>query len=518
MVSLGCPKNLVDSEVMLGLVRKAGHELTSDASGAEIIVVNTCSFVEAATRESIDAILEMARHKQEGSCRRLIVVGCLAERYRAELRREIPEIDAVLGTDEVPAIVDAINAADRPADSVGARGGEIAVDHTAGQLPRLRRSGEPRRSELAVRERQTGPPSARPQSARRELHYLYDGLTPRVLATPSHYAYLKIAEGCDYSCSFCIIPSLRGSYRSRPADSIVAEARALAERGVRELLLVSQDTTFYGVDRHERGGLATLLHRLNSIDGIEWIRMLYLHPATLDEPTLAAIAECDKACKYIDLPLQHASDRVLRRMRRPGSRRSYEALLSRIRTVVAGAAIRTTFIVGYPGETDGDMDELCSFVAEQAFDHVGVFTYSHEEGTPAFSKKDDIPQRRKDARRKRLMTLQRRFAMRRQRRRVGERARILIDGPAGDERVVTGRLATQAPEIDSCVYLTDCDPSSYDAGSFVDVEIVGVHEYDLLARPVAAVDGAGTPSPGRSAQTRRSGNSGGRMSSTGGQR
>jgi ribosomal protein S12 methylthiotransferase len=480
LVSLGCPKNLVDSEVMLGLVRSAGHELTSDASGADVIVVNTCSFVEAATRESIDAILEMAQHKQDGSCQRLIVVGCLAERYRAELRREIPEIDAVLGTDEVAAIVDAIG---------GATG--VPADRTGEQPLRLRRPGDPRQSHLGIGGRGVGSSSARPHAARRRLHYLYDGLTPRVLATPPHYAYLKIAEGCDYSCSFCIIPSLRGSYRSRPADSIVAEASALAERGVRELLLVSQDTTFYGLDRGERGALAALLRRLNSVDGIEWIRMLYLHPATLDESTLAAIAECDKACKYIDLPLQHASDRVLRRMQRPGSRSSYETLLSRIRTVVPAVAIRTAFIVGFPGETDGDMDELCSFVGDQAFDHMGVFTYSHEEGTPAFSTKDDVPERTKGARRRRLMTLQRRLATRQLRGRVGERARMLVDGPAGDERVVTGRLATQAPEIDSCVYLTDCDPTGFGAGDFVDVEIVDVHEYDLLVRPLATAGGSG---------------------------
>src|SRR5438093_1561033 len=318
LVSLGCPKNLVDSEVMLGLAERAGHELTADASGAEVIVVNTCAFIDKAKQESVDAILEMAQHKKGGTCRRLIVTGCLAERYREELKREIPEIDAVLGTGEVPGIVNAIDAigSARPAPAVAP-----LVFHTAGP-------GD------------NGP--------RHLPTYIYDADTPRQLATPNHYAYLKIAEGCDYKCAFCIIPTLRGHYRSRRADSVVREAEALAARGVRELLLISQDTTFYGVDRGERGALAQLLRRLNRIDGLEWIRMLYLYPTTIGDDVLDAMAECEKVCNYVDLPLQHASDGVLKRMKRPGTRASYERLLDGIRRRVPGVTLRTTFIAGFP--------------------------------------------------------------------------------------------------------------------------------------------------------------------------
>src|SRR5439155_7628930 len=254
--------------------------------------------------------------------------------------------------------------------------------------------------------------------------------TPRVMATPRHYAYVKIAEGCDYKCAFCIIPTLRGAYRSRPHESIVKEARALAARGVKELLLISQDTTFYGVDRQERGALARLLRELNAIDGLEWIRLLYLYPTTIDDQTLAAMAECDKVCKYIDLPLQHASNPVLKRMKRPGTRQRYDALLAHIRDRVPGVALRTTFIVGFPGETEADVEELCQFATDHGFDHLGVFTYSHEEGTSAFGLHDDVPAKAKTARRDRLMGLQKRTVRARQRGRIGERARVLIDGPA----------------------------------------------------------------------------------------
>src|ERR1051326_8371311 len=351
MVSLGCPKNLVDSEVMLGLPQQSGHQLTRDAAEADVVIVNTCAFIDKAKQESIDTILEMAELKKTGSCQRLVVTGCMAERYRDELKAQIPEIDAVLGTGEVPDIVSAIGSS---------------------TIPLLRANG------TAV----TG--------ESRLPTYIYDADTPRLLATPRHYAYVKIAEGCDYKCAFCIIPTLRGNYRSRPADSIVREARALAARGVKELLLISQDTTFYGIDRGERGALARLLRELNAVDGLEWIRLLYLYPTTIDDATLAAMAECEKVCKYIDLPLQHASNDVLKRMKRPGTRKTYDALLTRIRRRVPGVALRTTFIVGFPGETDADVDELCGFVTDHGFDHVGVFTYSHEDGTSAFQLDNDV--------------------------------------------------------------------------------------------------------------------------------
>ena len=297
---------------------------------------------------------------------------------------------------------------------------------------------------------------------------------PASLATPGHYAYVKIAEGCDYKCAFCIIPTLRGHYRSRPAVSIVQEARALAARGVKELLLISQDTTFYGIDRHERGALARLLRELDTIDGLEWIRLLYLYPTTIDDDTLAAMAECDKVCKYIDLPLQHASNPVLKRMKRPGTRQRYDALLTRIRDRVPGVALRTTFIVGFPGETGEDVDQLSAFVSDHAFDHVGVFTYSHEGGTSAHALVDDVPAPVKTARRNRLMGLQKRLVGKRNRARVGTCVRAVVDGPSPDhELILKARLATQAPDIDGSVYLTDCDPSSYHPGDFVEVEIVG---------------------------------------------
>jgi len=454
LISLGCPKNLVDSEVMLGLAQQAGHELTQDAASADVLVVNTCAFIDSAKQESIDTILEMAQHKKDGACRRLIVTGCMAERYRDELKKEIPEIDAVLGTGQVPEIVGAIagGAAGRP-------------------------EGRPLHF---VRSGQSLFPN--PQSL---PTYIYDAETPRLLATPKHYAYVKIAEGCDYKCAFCIIPTLRGAYRSRPSDSIVREARMLAARGVKELLLISQDTTFYGIDRQERGALAKLLRELNAVDGLEWIRLLYLYPTTIGEETLAAMAECDKVCNYIDLPLQHASNGVLTRMKRPGTRQTYDRLLSRVRERVPGVALRTTFIVGFPGETEADLEELAGFITDHAFEHVGVFTYSHEEGTSAYQLEDDVPATTKRARRSRVMGLQKRLVQTRQRARVGERARILVDGPSSDhELVLKGRLATQAPDIDASVFLTECDPSAFRPGDFAEVEIVGAREYDLVARPV----------------------------------
>jgi ribosomal protein S12 methylthiotransferase len=447
-VSLGCPKNLVDSEVMLGLAERAGHTPTADAADADIIVVNTCSFIESARQESIDAVLEMAAHKTGGRCRRLVVTGCMAERYRDDLRKEIPEIDVVLGTNEVPRIVGALES-----------------------LPQA----EPR----------SAPAAPLPI-------YLYDDQTPRHLTTPSHYAYVKIAEGCNYKCAFCIIPRLRGRYRSRTAASIVREARTLASRGVKELLLVSQDTTYFGHDRGERGALARLLRRLNDVDGLEWIRLLYLYPTTVTADTLRAIAECDKVCKYVDLPLQHASDGVLRRMRRPGTRRSYTRLVQKIRSTIPGVALRTTFIVGFPGETDREFDELREFVREMAFDHVGVFTYSHEEGTAAGRLKDGVPRRVKLARQRALMTLQRRLVAAAGKRRLGDRVRVMVDGPSPEHPLVLrGRTAGQAPEIDSVVYLSEADPEACRPGTLLDAEVVGARGYDLIARPLSLASKSG---------------------------
>ena len=479
MISLGCPKNLVDSEVMLGLAQEQGHQLTRDAADADVLIVNTCAFIDKAKQESIDTILEMAEHKKTGACRRLVVTGCMAERYRDELREQIPEIDAILGTGEVPEIVKAIG-----------NGGSKEQDppYGRGVIPLLRSNGEP------IRSGQTEPSEAWPATASLAEAagegglptYLYDASTPRLLATPRHYAYVKIAEGCDYKCAFCIIPTLRGKYRSRTHESIVAEAQRLAAQGVKELLLISQDTTFYGIDRGERGALARLLRALNRIDGLEWIRMLYLYPTTITDDVLDAMAESEKVCKYVDLPLQHASDRVLKRMKRPGTRASYERLLDRIRQRVEGVTLRTTFIVGFPGETTEDFAELQSFVEAVRFDHVGVFTYSHEEGTSAHGLDDDVPAPLKRKRQSSLMGLQRRIAARAQRSRIGSRLRILVDGPSAEhDLVLRGRLEGQAPEIDPQVYLTDCDPSAITPGDFLDVEVVGSRAYDLIARPAS---------------------------------
>ena len=450
-VSLGCPKNLVDSEVMLGMAEKDGHEITADASQADVLVVNTCAFIDRAKQESIDTILEMAELKKQAAGRKLVVTGCMAERYRDELQKEIPEIDAIYGTGEVEGL-------------------SRFMAGASGQVP--------------------GAATALPFYTRPPVFgvdlptYIYDADTPRKRVTPGHYAYVKIAEGCDYKCAFCIIPKMRGHYRSRPIDSIVQEAKQLAAQGVKELLLISQDSTFYGIDRGERGALPALLRALNKID-VEWIRLLYLYPTTITSDVIDAIADLDKVVKYIDLPLQHASDAVLKRMKRPGTRASYVRLLNNIRSRIPGVALRTTFIVGFPGETAADFAELEAFIDEVGFDHVGVFTYSHEEGTSAHDLKDDVPAATKKKRQDRLMARQRDIVTARQQKRMGERTRLVVDGQSPEhELVLQGRLPGQAPEIDPVVYLTDCDPSLFPKGSFIDVEIVGSQDYDLVARPV----------------------------------
>ncbi len=455
-VSLGCPKNLVDSEVMLGMAEKDGHEITADASQADVLVVNTCAFIDRAKQESIDTILEMAELKKQVPGRRLVVTGCMAERYRNELKKEIPEIDAIYGTGEVEGLAGFMAGAGSRESGVGAG---AAVPMTFHKKPVFG-------VDLPT--------------------YIYDANTPRKRVTPIHYAYVKIAEGCDYKCAFCIIPKMRGHYRSRPIDSIVQEAHQLAAHGVKELLLISQDSTFYGIDRGERGALPKLLTALNEVDGIEWIRLLYLYPTTINDEVIDAIADLDKVVKYIDLPLQHASDAVLKRMKRPGTRKSYVRLLENIRARIPNVALRTTFIVGFPGETADDFAELEAFISEVGFDHVGVFTYSHEEGTSAHDLKDDVPAATKRKRQDRLMARQRDIVAARQQSRLGEKTRLVVDGPSPEhELVLQGRLPGQAPDIDPVVYLTECDPSSFPMGTFVDVEIVGAQNYDLIARPVA---------------------------------
>ena len=479
-LSLGCPKNLVDGEVMLGMARQAGHELTNDASSADVLVVNTCAFIDSAKQESIDAILEMAQLKISGNCSRLVVTGCLGERYRDELKKEIPEIDAVLGTGEVEDILTAIchPLSGRSVIGRSVLGGSVARSDD-GVMP-LKFHHRP----TTPSPRSTDLPSTDPP-VRNLPTYLYDAETPRVLTTPKHFAYVKVAEGCDYTCAFCIIPTLRGKFRSRDAASIVREARSLAGRGVKELLLISQDTTFFGIDKGERGALARLLRELNAVDGLEWIRLLYLYPTTITDDVLKVMAECEKVCRYIDLPLQHASAAVLKRMRRPGDRRTYDQLLARIRRTVPDVTLRTTLIVGFPGETDAEFAELEGFVADTGFDHVGVFTYSHEDGTRAFVMKDDVPAAVKRKRRNALMARQKKIVAAAQKAKIGRNVDVLIDGPSAEhELVLQGRLMGQAPEIDPVVFLTDCGPDDYQAGNLIRARIVGAKGYDLLAAPV----------------------------------
>jgi ribosomal protein S12 methylthiotransferase len=442
LVSLGCPKNLVDSEVMLGRLRERGYLLVGDARQADVIVVNTCAFIDRAKQESIDTILEMAREKETGRAPRLAVTGCLSQRYDEELRREIPEIDATLGTGQVEDIVRAVE-------------GDSSVD-------------------LA------GAPT-----------WVYDHSAPRVLSTPPWLAYVKISEGCDYTCSFCIIPTLRGRHRSRNVEDIAAEVRALAARGVKEVVLVAQDSTRYGLDHGLRDGLAYLLRRLGRIDGLRWIRVMYAYPATLTDPILDAMAAEEKVVKYVDIPLQHASEAVLRRMKRPTGRGNLLGMVERIRARVPGVAIRTSFIVGFPGETEDDFRELITFVEAARFDNVGVFTYSDEEGTASFDLADRVAPAVKERRRRRLMAAQKRIATRRNRDRVGERIEVLVEGPHPEsDLLLRGRTAAQAPEIDGMVIVAD---GAAEAGTFVTCEVTEAHPYDLVARVVGGAPASAVP-------------------------
>jgi ribosomal protein S12 methylthiotransferase len=435
MVSLGCPKNLVDGEVMLGHLTRRGHELVADAKDADVIVVNTCAFIDRAKQESIDAILEMAREKQTGRARRLVVTGCLAQRYDEELRREIPEIDATLGTGQVDDVLRAVE-------------GQATVTDAAERRP----------------------------------EWIYDHTSPRILTTPGHLAYVKISEGCDYTCTFCIIPTLRGLHRSRAVDDIAAEVQALAARGVKEVILVAQDSTRYGLDRGIRDGLAVLLRRLGGIDGIRWIRVMYAYPATMTDAVLDTIASEEKVVKYVDMPLQHASETVLKRMKRPTGRGNLLGMVERVRTRVPGVAFRTSFIVGFPGETEADFQELLAFTEAAEFDNVGVFTFSDEEGTASFDLPDRVAPPVKEARRRRLLGLQKRISARRNRRFIGQRVEVLVEGahPESD-LLLRGRLATQAPEIDGAVIIND---GVAEAGRFVTCEVTEAHPYDLVARMV----------------------------------
>src|SRR5205807_1072464 len=391
---LGCPKNLVDSEVMMGQLKQNGYQITANAEEADTVVVNTCGFIDAAKQESIEAILEAARLKTDGKAKRLVVAGCLVERYRDELKSEMPEVDAFIGTSQINDILSVC---------------------------------DPQTNTRSLPVIPLGNQSAT---------YLYDESTPRVLATPSHYAYIKIAEGCDRPCAFCFIPQMRGHFRSRRFGSIVAEAHQLAEEGVKELILVAQDSSRYGEDLGRHDALAHLLRELSHTDGIEWVRVMYTYPTHISDGFLDVLAEEPKAVKYLDMPLQHASRNVLKLMKRGGNRASLERLIERVRKRVPGIAVRTTFITGFPGETEEDFEELLAFVRNVEFDRVGVFTYSDEEGTPAFELPDKVDAKVARRRRARLMKAQSRVSLRKNRARVGETLRVLFEGPSAETELL----------------------------------------------------------------------------------
>ncbi|MGH9914572.1 MAG: 30S ribosomal protein S12 methylthiotransferase RimO, partial [Pyrinomonadaceae bacterium] len=360
-ISLGCPKNLVDSEVMMGLLAESGFEITPDSSAAETIVINTCGFIDAAKQESIDTILEATKLKASGQCRRIVVAGCLVESYAEDLRREIPEIDAFIGTSQLTQITKACD--------------EKTLSRTLPVLP----------------------------SGNKSSTYLYNESTPRILSTPGYTAYIKIAEGCDRPCAFCSIPLMRGSFRSRRFGSVIAEAAALAERGVKEIILIAQDSSRYGEDLGEKDALAHLIRELCRIDGIEWVRAMYTYPTHISDAFLDVLATEPKAVKYLDMPLQHASQKVLKLMRRGGTKQGLERLIKRVREKVPGIAIRTTFITGFPGETEADFEELLCFVRNVEFDRVGVFTYSDEGSTPAYDLPDKVKRHVAERRKEKLM-------------------------------------------------------------------------------------------------------------------
>ena len=440
-VSLGCPKNLVDTEVMMGQLTSAGHELTPHPSDADVIVVNTCSFIDPAKQESVDTILEMAEYKKTGRAQRLIVAGCLVERYRADIQKNMPEVDAVIGTNElerITALCEGVESAPNPFEP-----------------------------------------------------YLYHDGTPRVLATPNHFAYIKIAEGCDHPCTFCVIPQYRGKFRSRRFESVINEATRLFSQGVREINLIGQDTTCYGEDLGMKDGLAALLARLAQIEtpSAKWVRFLYCYPNKVTQRLLDTIAEHDALVKYIDMPLQHASAPVLKRMKRGANGDIFLKLIERIRRTIPGVAIRTSMIVGFPGETDQDFETLCQFVEAAKFDRLGVFSYSDEDTSASFALDAKVDARTIYQRKRRLMALQRKISRASNRALVGKEFPVLVEGPSAESDVVwQARLSTQAPEIDGVCYISDPGESPLNAGEIRTMRITRAHDYDLTGDLVDSAD------------------------------
>jgi ribosomal protein S12 methylthiotransferase len=443
-ISLGCPKNLVDSEVMMGQLSAHGHELTADPDQADVLVVNTCSFIDPAKKESIDTILEMAEYKKTGRAQRLVVAGCLVERYRGDIRKDMPEVDAIIGTNEIEKIV-AVCEGLEPA-------GELV-----------------------------------------DAPYLYHDLTPRVLATPRHFAYMKIAEGCDHPCTFCVIPQYRGNFRSRRFESVISEATRLFAQGVREINLIGQDTTCYGEDLGLKDGLAQLLGRLAEIETPlpKWVRFLYAYPNKVTQKLLDTIAEHRDLVKYIDMPLQHASAPVLKRMKRGASGDIFLKLIERIRRTIPGVGIRTSFIAGFPGETDADFDTLCQFVEAAQLDRVGVFAYSDEDTSGSYALDGKVEGRTIANRKRRLMAIQKRISRAKNLAMVGREVPVLVEGLSPDTDLLwQARMSTQAPEIDGTVLINDFEGAEPTPGQMRLLRITEAHDYDLIGTLLASTEPA----------------------------
>jgi len=437
MVSLGCPKNLVDAEVMLGYLGMEGYEVTTDEHEADIIIVNTCSFIKEAKQESIDTILDLADRKHDAKCKLLVVTGCLPQRYQEELAKELPEVDIFVGTGDYPKIAEII------AEKRGIEG-------------QIRYIGDP--------------------------DYLYDTEMPRMQSSPRYYSYLKIAEGCSNCCSYCVIPSLRGKFRSRPLHLVREEALRLVAGGVKELNLIAQDITLYGSDFPGEVNLETLLQELVQIDGLRWIRLLYSYPGGITDGVIQMIKSEEKICKYLDVPLQHISDPVLKRMNRRSSEAEIRALVAKLRSEIPGIALRTSLIVGFPGETDQDFKKLCQFVEEVQFDRLGVFCYSKEEGTPAAEMPDQITERVKRERYKKLMQLQARLSFKRNRRLIGTIEEVIVEGVSEEsDLLLKGRSSRQAPDIDGMVYIT---AGQANIGDIVKLKITDSSDHDLIGEMV----------------------------------
>ena len=526
-ISLGCPKNLVDSEVMMGLLDRAGARLTADVDKADILVVNTCSFIDTAKQESVDTILEMARFKTSGSAKKLIVAGCLVERYRDDIRKSIPEVDAVVGTGELESILEAAGLSMPVAPASNSpftilTSVQAAVTHPGKESQSgthknissktVREPGQVSghdfsRAEGAIELTGALAPEVkfRPEGNERERQgrftrddwqgathllptYLYDESTPRFLTTPKSSAYIKIAEGCDHPCTFCVIPNLRGKFRSRRFESVVAEAQSLVARGVREITLIGQDTTCYGEDLGLKDGLATLLDELARIPNLRWLRFLYAYPNRITGKLLETIARHDNICKYLDVPLQHASPSVLKSMKRGAGAEIFLKTLEKVRKAVPGIVLRTSFIVGFPGESLRDFELLEEFIQAAKLDWLGVFSYSDEEGSGAFSFNEKVPRRTIEARKRRLMKLQQKISKQAKQQWIGRELVVLAEGESEETPLLwEGRTQFHAPEIDGKVYINDFGTlESLEPGRFYNAEITEAHEYDVVARITSA--------------------------------